>query len=154
MSADSHISWILIRLSEHSRAEFDLLGTPGGSPTHRFPTFPHCSQPSCCCSSLLATDPCWLSPLHSPPFGAQLQSSKTQHTSRCWAALWPVCMCVRVCVCVGRRKRHWLTWCPANTPVLAVWDYEGRDGSFWTPFAASRLFSAVLVWIVFMSVGF
>lgn len=42
MSADSHISWILIRLSEHSRAEFDLLGTPGGSPTHRFPTFPHC----------------------------------------------------------------------------------------------------------------
>lgn len=42
MSADSYISWISIRLSEHSRAEFDLLGTPGGSPTHRFPTFPHC----------------------------------------------------------------------------------------------------------------
>lgn len=68
--------------------------------------------------------------------------------------------CVHVCVrmCVGGEKkttlasRTQLSWCPANTPVLAVRDYEGY--SFWTQWATNRLFSAVLVWIVFMSVGF
>lgn len=156
MSADSHISWILIRLSEHSRAEFDLLGTPGGSPTHRFPTFPHCYSglgnraaaarlywppiPAGSARRTLLLEPSFRAAKHNIPADAELPSG--------------LCACVCAYVCVGRRKRHWLTWCPANTPVLAVWDYEGRDGSFWTPFAASRLFSAVLVWIVFMSVGF
>lgn len=107
MSADSHISWILIRLSEHSRAEFDLLGTPGSSPTHRFPTFPHCYSglgnraaaarlywppiPAGSARRTLLLEPSFRAAKHNIPADAELPSG--------------LCACVRACVCVCGEKK-------------------------------------------------
>lgn len=106
MSADSHISWILIRLSEHSRAEFDLLGTPGGSPTHRFPTFPHC------CPGLgnraAAARLYWPPSLLAQPAALSFWSpaSEQQNTTYQQMLSCPLAcvhVCARICVC-GEKK--------------------------------------------------